>query len=143
MDITTSRSSGQVCGVTSSFSPFAIGYTEPETFDFSGFFNPVSMTADNIAKAGQAIPVKFSLHGDQGLEVIESARFVIEGTDSTPEGQSIPVTTAGASGLSYSAGSDTYTYVWKTNKAWSLKTGRFELALTDGTVHSFHVTFKK
>ena len=87
--------------------------------------------------------MKFSLHGDQGLDVVESARFVIEGTDTTPEGELIPVTSTGGSGLSYSAASDTYTYGWKTNKAWSLKTGRFELTLSDGTVHTFNVNFKK
>ena len=141
IDITTTRSAGRVCGETSSFSPFALGY--PDEFDFDGFFSPVSMDAENLAKPGQAIPVKFSLNGDQGLDVVTSAHFVVEGTDTTPEGQLIPATTTGGSGLSYSASSDQYTYVWKTAKTLSLKTGRFELTLSDGTVHTFNVTFKK
>jgi len=142
-DITTSRSIGQVCGATTSFSPFAVGFIEPETFDFSGFFNPVSMDQENIAKPGQAIPVKFSLNGDHGLDVITSAKFITEGTATSFVGETIDAVAAGGSGLSYSAASDQYTYVWKTNKAWSLKTGRFELTLSDGTVHTFNVTFKK
>ncbi len=141
VDITSFREPGKVCGLTSSFSPFALGY--PDEFDFTGFFSPVSMTGENIAKPGQAIPVQFSLNGDQGLDVVTSARFVVEGTDTTPEGQLIPATTAGGSGLSYSASSDQYTYVWKTAKTLSQKTGRFELSLSDGTVHTFNVTFKK
>ncbi len=141
VDITFAQSEGQVCGFTSSFSPFALGY--PDEFDFTGFFSPVSMTGENLAKPGQAIPVKFSLNGDQGLDVVTSAHFVVEGTDTTPEGQLIPATTTEGNGLSYSASSDQYTYVWKTAKTLSLKTGRFELTLSDGTVHTFDVTFKK
>jgi len=141
VDITSFQAPGKVCGMTSSLSPFAMGY--PNEFDFEGFFSPVSMDAENLAKPGQAIPVKFSLNGDQGLDVVTSARFITEGTDTTPEGEPIPVTTAGGAGLTYNAASDTYTYVWKTSKSLSLKTGRFELALSDGTVHTFHVSFKK
>ena len=140
-DITIPSAEGTVCGVTSSFSPIVTGY--PDEFDFTGFFSPVSMSGENLAKPGQAIPVKFSLNGDQGLDVVTSAHFVVEGTDTTPEGQLIPATTTDGSGLSYSASSDQYTYVWKTAKTLSLKTGRFELTLSDGTVHTFDVTFKK
>lgn len=141
VDITASYGLDVVCGFTSSFSPFALGY--PDRFGFTGFFAPVSMGAPNLAKPGQAIPVKFSLGGDQGLDVVASARFVADGSDSTPEGEPLPVTTAGNSGLSYDASTDTYTYVWKTAKSLSLKTGRFELTLSDGTVHGFDVNFKK
>lgn len=141
IDITASHGLDVVCGFTSSFSPFALGY--PDRFGFTGFFAPVSMDAPNLAKPGQAIPVKFSLGGDQGLDVVTSARFVADGSDSTPEGEPLPVTTAGNSGLSYDASTDTYTYVWKTAKSLSLKTGRFELTLSDGTVHGFDVNFKK
>ncbi|MET0888422.1 MAG: PxKF domain-containing protein, partial [Mycetocola sp.] len=141
VDITVPSDEGTVCGMTTSFSPFALGYPDP--FDFSGFFNPVSMTAENIAKPGQAIPVKFSLNGNQGLEVVTSARFVTEGNATSLIGEAIDTTTAGGSGLTYDARADQYTYVWKTPKTLSLKTGRFELTLSDGTVHTFNVTFKK
>ena len=140
VDITTSRSVGAVCGVTSSFSPFAIGYT---VFDFSGFFEPVSMDGSNVAKAGQAIPVSFSLGGDQGLDVVTSARFVIEGSVANPTGEVLDAATAGRSGLTYNAATDRYTYVWKTQKAWGSKTGQFVLTLSDGSEHSFTVAFKK
>lgn len=101
------------------------------------------MTAENIAKPGQAIPVKFSLHGDQGLDVVTSARFVAEGNTTSLVGEVIDTTTAGVSGLSYDPVSDQYTYVWKTPKTLSLKKGYFELSLSDGTRHRFDVTFKK
>lgn len=140
-DITTSQTATQVCGRTTSFSPFTLGYPEP--FDFAGFFAPVTMDAVNIAKPGQAVPVKFSLGGFEGLDVVTSARFVIEGTDTNPIGEVIDTSAAGGGGLTYDAASDRYTYVWKTSKAWGLKKGRFELTLRDDTVHSFEVVFKK
>jgi hypothetical protein len=140
VDITTSQSVGRVCGMTSSLSPFALARAVPV---FSGFFAPVSMDEENIAQPGQAIPVKFSLGGDFGLDVVTSTRFVPEGTSTSFVGDPIDAVAVGGTGLSYNAGSDQYTYVWKTTKAMSLKTGRFELTLTDGTVHTFNVTFKK
>nr|BFF11052.1 hypothetical protein GCM10025699_23550 [Microbacterium flavescens] len=140
-DITSTRSPGLVCGTTSNFSPFALGL--PDAFDFAGFFDPVSMSGPNVAKAGQAIPVSFSLGGDQGLQVVTSARFVIEGTVANPPGEELDAATAGRSGLGYDARTDRYTYVWKTDKAWAKKTGQFVLTLSDGTTHAFDVSFKK
>lgn len=132
---------GIVCGETDSFSPFALGYLDP--FDFTGFFDPVSNDGMNLAKAGQAIPVKFSLGGDQGLDVITSTQFSIDRTVSNPSGDLLDAVTAGKSSLSYDAASDQYTYVWKTNKTWANKQGHFVLTLSDGSVHEFEVTFKK
>src|SRR6266545_1132510 len=42
----------------------------PVPFDFSGFFPPVdNPPAVNVVNAGRAIPVKFSLSGDKGLNI--------------------------------------------------------------------------
>lgn len=140
VDITTSSVLGRVCGLTSSFSPFAVG---APMLDFSGFFDPVDMTGPNVAKAGQAIPVKFSLGGDQGLGVVTAARFVVEGTVLNPTGEVLDAVTAGRSGLSYDRATGQYTYIWKTDKTWALKSGRFLLTLSDGSEHSFAVSFRK
>ena len=43
--------------------------------------------------------------------------------------------TAGGSSLSYDAASDTYTYVWKTDKAWAGTCRVLALKLTDNTWH--------
>jgi hypothetical protein len=40
-------------------------------YRFTGFYQPVDNGLWNTAKAGSAIPVKFSLGGDQGLDVIK------------------------------------------------------------------------
>jgi hypothetical protein len=139
--ITTSRTPGVVCGTTSSFSPFVLGI--PDAFPFGGFLAPVADGEPNLAKAGQAIPVRFSLSGDRGLEVLVSARFRDEGTVQNPTGEWVDAATAGNSGLSYDAPSDTYTYVWKTSKAWANHTGEFVMELSDGSTHTFDVSFRK
>src|SRR5262249_11222709 len=40
------------------------------TYNFTGFFQPINMAALNSVKAGSAIPVKFSLGGNMGMDVI-------------------------------------------------------------------------
>lgn len=140
VDITTSAGPGQVCGQTTSFSPFTLGYP---TYSFGGFQPPVSTRTTNVAKAGQAIPVSFSLGGDRGLGVVVSAQFQPQGTDGSPSGNPVPTTTAGKSGLQYNTGTGVYTYVWKTSSAWAGQIGTFLLTLSDGSVHSFTVAFKK
>lgn len=51
--------------------------------------------------------------------------------------------TAGASGLSYDADSDLYTYVWKTGKSWAGKCGTLTVQLADGTTHTALFSFTK
>jgi hypothetical protein len=115
------------------------------TYDFTGFFSPVSTDMLNTAKAGRAIPVKFSLGGDEGLGILKdgyprATRIVCEGSTETVEIED--TTTAGASALTYDADADEYTYVWKTSKSWANGCYRFELGLDDGSTHSFDVQFK-
>lgn len=116
------------------------------SYDFDGFFQPVDNIMRNKAKAGSAIPVKFSLGGDLGLDVLAAGY---------PKVTSIPcesgvavdaieeTVTAGSSTLTYDAYADQYVYVWKTSKAWANKCYQFELGLNDGTSHTFDVRFVK
>lgn len=48
--------------------------------------------------------------------------------------------TAGASGLSYDATSDQYSYVWKNESGWANTCRQLVLKLADGTYH--RATFK-
>jgi hypothetical protein len=82
------------------------------------------------------VPIKFSLHGNQGLSIFApgyplSQQILATGsyTDST-----ITVTT-NASGLQYDASSDQYTYVWNTSKAWSGENRQLVLELSDGVTY--------
>lgn len=45
--------------------------------------------------------------------------------------------------LSYAAGSDAYTYVWKTNKIWSGSCHQLVVKLADGSYHYANFTFTK
>jgi hypothetical protein len=119
---------------------------------FDGFYAPVNNKDAggryiyNRVKAGQAIPVKFSLGGDHGLDVF---------ADGYPRSQSIAcdsqalvdwveeTVNAGASSLSYAAGSDTYTYVWKTDKAWSDSCRQLVVRFDDGTTARANFTFTR
>jgi predicted extracellular nuclease len=117
------------------------------SYEFTGFFSPVdNLPVFNQVKAGQSIPIKFSLKGDQGLNILAdsyptstdiscSATDPVDGIEET--------VTAGSSSLSYDPSTDTYTYVWKTNKSWANTCRQFVLKLNDGTFHQANFNFTK
>jgi hypothetical protein len=125
-----------------------IGAFEVEAgFTFSGFFPPVvNPPVLNVVKAGSAIPMKFSLDGDQGLNIFASgyprSRQITCDT-SVPVNDIVDETvTPGESGLTYDASTDQYTYVWKTNKNWAGTCRQFIMRLTDGSDHAANFQFK-
>lgn len=142
-DITTSSSNGTVCGVTYSFSPFAVGTPH---WPFAGFLQPVDNDGVlNVMKAGAAVPVKFGVGGNRGLAILAGAPT---STAMACPGGATPSTVeqtvaAETSSLSYSAGSDTYTFVWKTQKTWAGTCRQFELRLMDGTLHTALFDFRR
>jgi len=119
-----------------------------KVYEFEGFFRPIDSDVDvfNVVKAGRAIPVKFSLKGDQGLDIfVPGYPKLVNIIDcDSPDPSAIPIeetVTAGGSNLSYDATEGQYTYVWKTEKYW---TGCRQLIvkLIDGTYQSAKFTFK-
>jgi hypothetical protein len=114
-------------------------------YAFSGFFAPLANGALNVAKAGSAIPVKFSLGGYEGLGIMAAGYPASTPIDCDAQATLDPVeqtVTAGASSLSYDAPADRYVYVWKTDNGW---TGCRQLVvkLTDGTMHAANFKFSK
>ncbi|HET6822479.1 MAG TPA: PxKF domain-containing protein [Anaerolineales bacterium] len=115
-------------------------------FNFSGFLQPVdNLPALNQVKAGQAIPVKFGLGGDQGLNILasgspSSVKIACDGSATIDVIEQTVM--SGGSSLSYDALTDTYTYVWKTDKSWANTCRQLTVTLTDGTVHEAHFKFK-
>jgi choice-of-anchor C domain-containing protein len=116
-------------------------------YQFSGFRPPIdNQPTLNVVKAGQSIPVKFSLGGNRGLAIfdpgypaskpVDCAGFT--STDAVEE-----TVTAGGSSLQYDAGSDQYTYVWKTNSAWSKTCRMLILNFKDGSQRIADFQFKK
>jgi hypothetical protein len=92
-------------------------------YAWTGFLRPVdNPPAVNTVTAGRAIPITFTLGGDQGLDIFRdgypaNAAYPCDG--SAPTDATEPTVTAGASGLSYDPATHRYTYVWKTDKAWA------------------------
>lgn len=108
-------------------------------FNYSGFFQPVDNPQTlNSVKAGSAIPVKFSLGGDQGLGVLARAYPVsqkIACSTTAPIDAIEQTVNAGGSSLSFSSSTNQYTYVWKTDSSWSGTCRSLTVKLADGAVH--------
>lgn len=117
------------------------------TFKFTGFLQPVdNLPVENTVKAGQSIPVKFSLNGNMGLAIFglgsPSSKQVTCPGSSTPV-DAIETTTNSNSGLTYNSVSDQYTYVWKTEKGWAGSCRLLTVAFVDGTSSSALFKFNK
>ena len=150
-DVTTSldTDANTVCGEVTSLSPFAVveeADAGPQ-FDFSGFFAPVdNLPTLNVVKAGQAIPLKFSLGGDFGFEIFEdgSPSSVRVACPQDPELDDIEATVpTSANALSYDPVTDRYTYVWKTAKSWAGTCRELTVVFADGTTREALFQFKK
>ena len=99
----------------------------------------------NLINAGKSVSVKFSLGGDQGLDVLVASYPISHkiACDSSAALDVIEQTvTAGGSSLSYDATTDTYTYVWKTQKAWAGTCRQLIVKLSDGSEHAANFKFK-
>ena len=90
------------------------------------------------------------LRGDQGLNIFVKAtdgssypKFAAISCDSTDPIDDIEQTvTANASGLTYDATTDRYTYVWKTSKEWR-GCRQLVIKLNDGSFHKANFKFTK
>jgi hypothetical protein len=122
-------------------------------YNWNGFLRPVdNLPTFNVAKAGSAIPVKFSLSGYQGLYIFAA---VDPGDPGYPQSKMIScqtsalldqieeTVTAGQSSLSYDPIADQYVYVWKTVKGWAGTCRQLVVLLNDGTYHRANFNFNK
>jgi hypothetical protein len=106
-------------------------------YDFAGFVSPAATypTATPM-KAGASVPLKFSLHGDQGLDIFATGSptwSLCGSADSAPANGT----------LTYNASNDRYTYLATTSKAWSGTCRDLVVTLRDGTVHRARFSFGK
>jgi hypothetical protein len=120
-------------------------------YQWHGFFQPVDNNGVfNAVKAGQGIPLKFDLDGNQGLDVLASGypkSTVVSCSGVTSEDALEEIATAGSSGLHYDGTVNSpvgqYIYVWKSDKSWAGRCRRLDLKLVDGTTHSANFSFKR
>ncbi|HSE30632.1 MAG TPA: immunoglobulin-like domain-containing protein, partial [Pyrinomonadaceae bacterium] len=115
-------------------------------YNFTGFFSPIDNPPTfNEMKAGAAAPVKFSLGGDQGLNIFASgspSSMQISCSTSDPVANVEETEMAGQSSLSYDAATDRYKYTWKTENSWKNTCRQLTITLRDGTVHTAKFKFK-
>lgn len=105
-------------------------------FNFNGFFPPIDNRPTlNVVKAGRSVPVKFSLGGDKGLDIFADgfprSEQVTCGEDAVTDG--VETESRKARDLKYHARSDTYSYVWKTEKSWAGTCRQLIIQFSDGS----------
>jgi hypothetical protein len=118
------------------------------TYTYTGFFAPVDNPSMlNVAKAGQAIPVKWRIVDSSGA-VADPTSFVsltsaeigcgllVAGVVDTVE------TYSGSSGLQY-LGSGNWQFNWKTPTSYANSCRSMKLTLKDGSTHYAYFNFKK
>jgi predicted outer membrane repeat protein len=113
---------------------------------FGGFEAPLNGDMVNQVKAGQGIPVRFSLGGDFGLEIFTESYPKFEAAVCTSGDPTEPVeetVTNSKSGLTYDAETGLYTYVWKTDKKLAGRCGSLVLMFTDGSQYPVKFSFTK
>ena len=133
---------------TSAASTWNFGLSESlPPFSFSGFFSPVdNLPTLNKTKAASAVPVKFSLGGNLGMDIFAAGfpKSSVMTCDSTATIDGIEQTVSpGSVELTYDPLTDRYTYVWKTNKAWAGTCRQLVIGLSDGTFHRANFDFRK
>ena len=121
-------------------------------YNFSGFFQPIdNLDANgnyilNKAKAGSTVPVKFSLGGDQGLNIFAagypqvSAPFACGASTAD---QVEEYSTATTSGLKYDPVANQYIYNMKSDAKWAGSCRQLIVKLADGTTHRANFNFFK
>ena len=113
----------------------------PAGYAFEGFFEPVqNPPALNRWVATKPLPIRFSLGGDQGLDVLEGRPQVtpIDCTTLQPTGESW---NAAMSDLTL--GQDgRYVFLWKTKRIAAGKCRQLTVNLDDGTSHWLFVKFQ-
>ena len=126
----------------------SVSYVVTGGYTFGGFASPIDpLPVWNTAKAGSAIPVKFSLGGNYGLDIFAVGYPKLQPTACPASPTDNPVEEAPAaaagSGLTYDAASNQYTYVWKSAKGWAGTCGDLVMKLADGHEYSARFQFKK
>jgi hypothetical protein len=99
----------------------------------------------NITNGGQAIPVKFSLGGFQGMNIFAPgypASGQISCAANEPGSTIEETVNPGGSSLTYDTETNRYSYVWKTEKSWKGTCRILVVRLNDGTEHYAKFKFK-
>jgi arabinogalactan endo-1,4-beta-galactosidase len=146
-DFTVPASKGQLWQMVS------VHITGPAPYPFDGFQPPVQDSPElNSENAGQMIPIRFSLGGDLGRDVIVPGYPTVTPVDCTteePRGNSVPAGLEGGflsevwniAPVSYDPSSDSYSYLWATQRNMAGTCQQLTVLLTDGSDHEAYFRF--
>ena len=112
--------------------------------NFTGFLPPINNVRTTPIHPGKGVPIQFILGGYRGLDIFAAGSPYSVGINcplSAGTGEVLVTDTPGNSGLSYDSATDTYTYVWKTDKAWAGTCRRLVVAFGDGSVRTADFAF--
>jgi hypothetical protein len=116
-------------------------------YDFDGFLWPVrNRPRSNKRTAGSAVPIRFMLSGNLGLDVVEEGWPQVAKVDCKIPGEpesGDPVRRSPWFKQVIARGRKThYLFLWKTEKSWAGTCRQFMLKLTDGTVKRANFNFR-
>ncbi|WP_143694752.1 PxKF domain-containing protein [Variovorax sp. JS1663] len=100
----------------------------------------------NVAAAGEAIDVRFSLGEDLGLDVVAPGyprSEQIPCVSAIPlNAHDLPASRAPSNTLAYDTASKVYSYVWLTESTWSRTCRHFTMEMVDGSRHEAVFQFR-
>ena len=117
----------------------------PSKLKFLGFFRPVhNIPVINTLAAGKAVPVRFTVEGARGSEVLQagSPTSIPTACSSQSRTEQVKQTVDESESHLLRLGS-LYTYVWKTSPSWAGTCRRLVVTLVDGSKHQAVFRFGK
>ncbi|MES2521620.1 MAG: ExeM/NucH family extracellular endonuclease [Gemmatimonadota bacterium] len=147
------KSPGQIASLfaadpfrVSDHDPVLVGLTLAPPIPFGGFLSPIEGgAAFNLANAPGTVPVKFSLDGDRGLQILAPGyprSRPIDCSTGAILGAASSISTPGRSTLVYDAGTDLYQINWMAPNSWSGTCRELLVTFTDGTQHTARFSFR-
>jgi DNA-binding beta-propeller fold protein YncE len=110
---------------------------------FRGFLGPIH--DGSVVRAGDAIPIVFSLGADRGLHILADGSPTSVQVDCEHPGEPTggePADSQSDRGLRFNRWTGQYVFVWQTKRAWAGTCRSFVLGLRDGSVGRLTVSFR-
>jgi len=121
-----------------------VSTSNPAQYQFQGFKKPLKAAPQlNKEEAGETLPIKFSLGGNFGTNVLTTAPTTQQINCNTrePIGDTIEAVSVKDKGLQLKE-NGFYRFNWKTLKKWKNSCRKFTLSFTNGEVISIYFRFK-
>lgn len=124
--------------------PVVVGLTLNPPLPFGGFLSPINGgTVFNAVNAPSTVPVRFSVGGNLGTDILANGYPLSRPIDCTTGdvlGGGSPIASTGAKTLSYTG--NAYHINWKTERAWAGTCRELVIRFVDGSQHSARFSFR-